>query len=240
MASERSERADRGRQHGEQRQRSQLPPRRIIGFEALSPEGARMDLAPGLTLQDGVRDGQFRLGGPGIYEVILHVDNSAISRLPADRLNAHLETEGLTIAARMRERAGRTGADGSERYGRVAKALIMVRSPDGASAYTGRPLGLPLEIVLERSPMDLSEERDLPIRVYYYSGPLAGALVDLVDLNDDAAPNDSRTTNAEGRVLFIAPRAGRWLLSVVWARAAPAADDVDFETWFSTLSFGFD
>jgi hypothetical protein len=35
------------------------------------------------------------------------------------------------------------------------------------------------------------------------------------------------------------PPGGKWLLNVIWTQIAPASSDADFETTFSSLSFGY-
>jgi len=35
------------------------------------------------------------------------------------------------------------------------------------------------------------------------------------------------------------PNAGSWLLNVIWTNVLPRTEETDFETMFSSLSFGF-
>jgi uncharacterized GH25 family protein len=75
--------------------------------------------------------------------------------------------------------------------------------------------------------------------VIYRGGPLAGALVKLTKLEHDAAPLEMRLTDRAGRATFTMPRDGTWLLNVTWTTPQPRSRETDFETIFSTLSFGF-
>jgi uncharacterized GH25 family protein len=76
------------------------------------------------------------------------------------------------------------------------------------------------------------------VRVLYEGRPLAGALVKLTDLAHDAAPLEQHRTDGEGRAGFVMPTGGAWMMDVVWTK--PLTDEgVDFETVFSSLSFGF-
>ena len=54
-----------------------------------------------------------------------------------------------------------------------------------------------------------------------------------------AAPLETRLTDREGHATFIMPRDGIWLLNVIWTKPLPSSRDTDFETVFSSLSFGF-
>lgn len=226
--------------HGPFRQRTPIALRRIARFQAIAPDGARIDLRAGLHLGDAASDGDFRLSGAGTYMLVLETDDKAQSHLPAIRFNDYLAVEGLTPALRQRQAMGRTTAEGSENYGRRAKALVQIGPPSAASAAILKPVGLTLEIVPERSPYALPRAATLPVRVFFYQGrPLAGALVKLTDLARDAAPFEMHRTDATGRARFTLPAQGSWLLNTIWTQPLPPSRETDFETIFSSLSFGF-
>lgn len=223
--------------HGQQRQRSPIPARRIVRFAAVGPDGRVVDLRSDLHPGGVAEDGQIRLPGAGAYVVVLQTDDHAQSHLPALRFNDYLQAEGLTPALEARRQTRRSEADGSERYSRVAKALV--RAGPGGGSQAQRALGLPLEIVPQADPYAARHPARLPILVLYQGRPLAGALVKLTDLAHDAEPVETHRTDAAGRAAFQWPQRGDWLLNVIWTHALPPSDEVDFETVFSSLSFGF-
>lgn len=224
--------------HGPTRQRSPIAPRRITRFEAVGPGGERLDLRGGLHLGAADGDGDLRFDHPGAYTVVLETDDRGRSVLPAARFNTHLEAEGLTAALEQRRHARRMQADGSESYSRSAKALVQVGPPGSAAPALDTPVGLPLEIVLEANPHARPGAASLPVRVLYRGRPLAGALVKLTDLAHDSEPVETHRTDRDGRARFTASRSGSWLLTTVWSTPSPASADTDFETVFSSLSFG--
>ncbi len=67
---------------------------------------------------------------------------------------------------------------------------------------------------------------------------LAGALVKLNDLDHDAEPVAMRRSDAQGRAVFRLPGKGNWQLNVIWTRPQPKTSLTDFDTSFSSLSFG--
>lgn len=226
--------------HGAFRQRSPIPLRRIKRFEAVAPDGTAIDLRSNLNLGGSAEDGRFRFLTPGAYVLVLETDDSAQSHLPAIRFNDYLKVEGLTPALEQRERMRRMNKDGSENYGRRAKSIVQVGPPGaGSSAQVTRPLGLPLEIVPERNPYAEPRPATLPVVVIYQGRPLAGALVKLTHLEHDASPFEMHLTDHAGRASFTMPKGGTWLLNVIWTRPLPSSRDSDFETIFSSLSFGF-
>ena len=222
---------------GTERQRSRLPVRRVLRFDATAPDGAASDLRPALTLGAETADGALGFSRPGAYVVTLRSDAAAQSHLSAARFNAYAEEEGLTPALETRAARGLQAIDASERYSRQTKALIQVGEGGDQGSVT-RPVGLTLEIVPETSPYALPRPASLPVRVLYEGRPLAGALVKITDLAHDAAPREQHRTDGEGRAGFAMPGDGTWMMDVVWTK--PLADEgVDFETVFSSLSFGF-
>jgi len=229
--------------HGADRQRSKIGLRRITRFAAVGVDGRSIDLRerlhPGET-----SDGSFQLPA-GAYMLVLETDARAQSHLPAIRFNDYLQAEGLTPALQHRQRNGRMQADGSESYSRRSKAMVRVGASDPMTpaqrrALLSRPLGLPLEIVLDQDPYAQPRPSRLPLRVIYEGRTLAGALVKLTRLEDDARPFATDYTDAEGRADFAMPGPGRWLLNVIWTKPLPASSETDYETVFSSLSFELD
>lgn len=226
--------------HGPARQRSPIPARRIRHFALIAPDGARVDLRPQLQLGQPGSDANFRFEKPGSSLLLLQTDDRAQTHLPALRFNDYLEAEGLTPALEQRTRLHSMAADGSERYSRCAKSILQIGPFEaGPHSNVSKPVGFPLEIVPEVNPYDVSRSTSLPIRVIYFGRPLAGALVKLTNLQQDAAPFEVHRTDGEGRAQFSVPNSGTWLLNVIWTKPLPRTDEVDFETVFSSLSFGF-
>ena len=236
--------------HGPYRQRSPISATRITRFEAIGPNGSLLDLRSRLHPGGGPEDGNFQLAEPGTYLLVLETDNKAQSHLPAIRFNDYLQAEGLTPALEQRIRTGRMDADGSESYSRRAKVLVQVGDPSSSPSATPeaaraaqqavtRPVGLPLEIVPEQNPYGEPRPGSLAVRVLFEGRPLPRALVKLTQLEHDSAPFETQLSDAAGRAVFHMPGEGTWLLNVIWTRPLPRTSETDFETIFSSLSFGF-
>lgn len=225
--------------HGPVRQRSLIPLSRILRFEAIGPDGRRVSmrsrLQPGGRTSDGVVD----LAAQGTYILVLQTDARAYSLLPAIRFNDYLRYEGLTPALDYRERTHRMAMDGSENYSRQAKALLRVGSPRGPQPQVTKAMGLVLEIVPDVDPYAMPRRQMLPLHVLYEGHRLTGALVMLTNLEHDENPVEVHLTDRNGEAEFTMPQSGEWLLNVIWTKVAPRSWDTDFETVFSSLSFGF-
>jgi uncharacterized GH25 family protein len=226
--------------HGPARQRSPIPLRRILRFDVIGPNGVATDLRGGLQLGAAKKDGDIDLPAAGAYMVVLQTDDLAQTHLPALRFNDYLKAEGLTPALEQRTRLQRMDADESESYSRCAKSIMQVGAV-GVNPQTQitRPFGLPLEIVPERNPYAEPRSATLPVLVIYEGLPLPGALVKLTRLESDATPFETHLTDTSGRAVFAMPSNGTWLLNVIWTKAQPPSAETDYETVFSSLSFGF-
>ncbi|MDY6947100.1 MAG: DUF4198 domain-containing protein [Pseudomonadota bacterium] len=225
--------------HGPQRQRSQIPQGRIARFAAVTPQGGVIDALASLDLGGAGEDGRLQFQAAGTYVVVLETDSRGRSALSAERFNAYVRSEGLTRALEQRERTGRMQAGASESYRRVTKALVQIGAAEAQlQSQVTTPLGLTLEIVPERSPYAAAGSAGLPVRVIFEGQPLAGALVKLTQLERDGAAHEVQQTDSSGRASFGLPQTGTWLLNVVWTKPAAATSEVDFETTFSSLSFG--
>lgn len=175
----------------------------------------------------------------GLHVVGLQT-NYAFSELPAVRFNDYAKEEGLALVLAARERSGSTNKPGRERYSRRAKSLIQVgRQTAAGQTLATKPIGLKLEIVPDRNPYTLGPSRLLPLHVLYNGRRLPNATVKLTSLRSDERPLAVATTDRMGRASFRIPPTGEWLLNVVWGEPVPNDPRVDFDTTFSSLTFGY-
>lgn len=171
--------------------------------------------------------------------IISLVSTDAASDLPSIRFNDYIKTEGLTPAIDARARRGLMNSDGRELYSRRAKALIQVgRQSPADDVLATRPLGLTLEIVPLRSPYSLGADHIFPVKILYEGRPLQGALVKLTSLEFDDKPLRMVRSDANGNASFPIPQVGSWLVNVIWTKPI-ANPNADFETIFSSLTFGY-
>lgn len=179
-----------------------------------------------------------RFTTPGTHIVALQ-SGHAVSDLPAVRFNDYLKEEGLTPAMRLRARTRATASPGREIYSRRAKALVQVGPVNPLQRHVTRPLGLTLEIVPERNPYAPSKTSAFPVIIMYEGRTLPGALVKLTNLDADQKPVAVRISDGNGRAVFNVPQRGLWQVNVVWTKPIRGDARGDFDTTFSSLTFGF-
>ena len=201
--------------------------------------GVPRDLRPQLR-NGGSFDLAMSGAAPGLHVIALQ-SNYATSELPANRFNDYAREEGLVPIQAARKSGGKTNAPGRERYSRRAKALIQVgQSATASQAFATRPIGLKLEIVPDRNPYALGANRMLPVHVLYNGRRLPNATVKLTNLDSDERPVAIAVTDRAGRARFRVPTTGAWLINVIWSEAVRNDPKVEFDTTFSSLTFGYD
>jgi len=222
--------------HGANRELWDADISRVTRLISIGPAG-RIDRS-GSIRQGGA--GRMAFETPGVHVVAVET-GQAQSDLPAIRFNDYLKTEGLTPAIQSRAQSGRTGSPGREVYSRRAKALVRV-GPGAvvASANVTTPVGMTLEIIPEVNPYTARPGQSLLFRIDYKGRPLPGALVKLTNLAADAEPAATQISNSTGRVAFRVPRRSAWQLNVVWTEPLANSQTADFDTTFSSLTFGFE
>ena len=201
--------------------------------------GKRRDIRGDLKADGGAADLVTHFATPGLH-VLAFQSTYALSDLPALRFNDYAKAEGLALVLETRNRSGTTGTNGRERYSRRAKTLIQVGAQTEANQlFATRAVGLKLEIVPERSPYTLDASRMLPVRVMYNGRRLPGATVKLTSLEFDARPLASAITDRNGHASLRVPPVGDWLVNVIWSEPVRGDPKVDFDTTFSSLTFGY-
>lgn len=222
--------------HGVFRERWAGDLSRLVFLRTIGPDGVRdhrADLIGGVA-----NNGVLKLPQAGTYVVSMQTTPAA-SDLPALRYNSYATEEGLTPALELRSRTGRTNANGRETYSRRLKALVQVGDTTRPQLQVTQRVGLSLEIVPERDPYKLRPDGKLPVRIWFEGRPLSGALVKLTNLDFDTRPVEMHRSDTGGRTSFSVPNKGAWLVNVIWTKPIAGNPAADFETTFSSLTFGY-
>jgi uncharacterized GH25 family protein len=225
--------------HGRDRENWGVRSDRIVLLRSIGPDGRATNLMPLLQPNSATPVLNVRFAQPGTHLVAMESNHSQ-SDLPAARFNEYLEEEGLTPAIAHRQRTGANGRPGREIYSRRAKTLVQIGAT-GRAAQTPATtrLGLTLEIVPERDPYQLAPGQELPVRIFFEGRPLSGALVKLTNLAADERPVATARSDSAGRARFAVPRTGEWLINVIWTKPVTGNPQADYDTTFSSLTFGF-
>ena len=187
----------------------------------------------GLTGDDPA--GHFEVREPGTH-VIAYRSTRDFVDLGAEKFNRYLADEGLDAILRMRRDSGRTGTSGREYYSRCAKSMIRVGGESTAGLHA-KVLGYTLELVPENDPFALTAGDALTLQLLYRGAPLEGVRVAAFTAEQPDAKLEARTDTL-GRVEFVLPHAGFWLVKAVHMIAIPPPRrKADWESFWASLTF---
>lgn len=232
--------------HPEDKMRWPLNPHRVVSLRSVGPEGIN-DHQRNIKARTSEGDLILSFETTGMHLLAIET-TSAESVLGADKFNAYLDEEGLTPIKKRRFQTGTMDEAGREIYSRRGKALINVGThtqhthSDGHSHYPDyvtRPLGMTLEIVPNENPYSLEENAPFQTTLYYRGEPTEGVTIGLIRLDNNEGLVDSKKTNKNGQVTFPRPKEGNWMLHTVWSDPLENNAKAEFDTIFSSLSFGF-
>jgi hypothetical protein len=231
--------------HGADRTEFPRDPRHVRRFRCHGPTRSRN--VPGIP---GRVAGMLWVREPGLH-VLSYESNASDVRLTSDEFADYLEEEGLGDARLAYEcsrlagvapaaqvaagaaLASRKAGIVHEAFSRCAKALVAGRGDsDGAH---DRIVGLPLEIVPLRNPMQLQPNQPLPVRVLLAGVPLVGARVAAYRVADPGQSIEART-NERGVAELTVRRPGFWVVKCVHITPTPGGP-ADWRSLWATLTF---
>ena len=176
------------------------------------------------------------LNGDGVH-VLSFESTESFSELEAEAFEAYLREEGLQPIIEHRWQQKRTSIPGREMYSRRGKALVVVgEAPSTLPDYATQPIGLTLEIMLDRLPSAVEQGAPLCATVLYRGSPTEGVQIVLNSLDDASAKSETNITNQLGKSCFRRPVAGRYFLHSVWATPT-GTTHADYNTVFSSFTF---
>jgi uncharacterized GH25 family protein len=167
---------------------------------------------------------------PGLYVIGLHTRPDSVSFDTTEEFEQYLLKEGLERNLALHRRRHKAGKKIGESYFRCAKSLVTA---GGIGDETDRVLGFPLELIAETNPY---RARTLRLRLLYQGKPLSGALVVAFNKAEPLAKLKARTDDT-GRVEFILPRSGVWLVTSVHMIPASFFSGYDWESQWASLTF---
>jgi uncharacterized GH25 family protein len=167
---------------------------------------------------------------PGLYVIGLHTKPDSVSFDTPEEFEQYLLKEGLERNLALHQRRHKAGKKIEETYFRCAKSLIAAGA---VGEETDRAFGFPLELIAETNPY---LTRTLRLRLLYQDKPLSGALVVAFNKAEPLAKLKARTDD-NGRVEFILPRSGVWLVTSVHMIPASFFSGDDWESLWASLTF---
>lgn len=171
---------------------------------------------------------------PGSH-VLAYESHPSQVLLRPDQFHDYLHDQGLDAINVQREAAGTSDTPGRERFRRSAKTLLRVGGvSDSASTQVA---GLRLEITPLEDPLAGAAGDTLHFALRFDGQPAAGMLVKAWHKLGSQTTTIRTTTDAAGRFQFTLPFAGHWMLNTVHMVAATDSPDVDWDSFWGSLTF---
>lgn len=222
-----------------------MPSQRVRQVLHLAP-GHTTDLTTLATVGDTLRTTlSFMRAGTNVVTLR---SAETLSTLEGAKFNAYLREDGLTNVLALRTSRKELDKPGREAYSRCLKTLVRVSSdrpgapPDPADTVWRQRVGLPLELVPERDPYRLHSGDSLVVRLLAGGQPSVGQLVQVWHRARRAGTPTAKplrlTTDLRGRIAFRLSPATAVLLSSVRMTAHPARDSADWQSTWTSLTFG--
>ena len=176
--------------------------------------------------------------GPGLT-LVAATSHPRLIVLEPDDFNTYIGEEGLEAIVAARAVRGESFTAGRERYSKVAKLALCAEGGAADDRRYRQPLGLRLEIVPLTDPCGLRAGDTLVVQVLFQGRPLPNVWVGAGTAGTHGHHYPFRQrTDADGRVMIRLDRDGDWFARALHMVPATEFEDADWQSWFSTLTFG--
>lgn len=210
---------------------------RLRDLSIVSPEGVTAPLDRAAWAETGDTSVlSVRVGPAGTYVIGASLLPRAIA-LEAKDFNTYLAGDGLPDVLASRKKSGELDKPARERYSKHVKALIQV----GATRTSGysAELGYPAELVPLNNPYSLRVGGNLRVRAVVEGEAVPNQVIIAGGRTASGARIAQRTlrTNRNGEASIRIGSRGVWYIKFIHMERA-AADTVDYESKWATLTFG--
>lgn len=182
---------------------------------------------------------RYRTGEAGTYVIGVSTQPTIIE-LSAEEFTEYLRHDGILDTLEAFEKNSEL-TEVRERYSKHVRTLVQVG--DERSADYSKPLGYPVEILLDQNPYDLDVGDELSFRVLFKGEPVDNQIVRASyegfharDASHDHTNAYDLRTDEEGRVRFRLTEEAVWYIALIHMEKVDDAE-VDYESNWATVTF---
>jgi len=206
-------------------------PSNFVKRRVLHPDGTEHEMtADGTKEQSGLM--RFSPEKPGVHLVAIETKPKHI-KLEAAAFNEYLVSDGLAHIYRLRHMEKSLDQPGAEQYQKSPKAIFLVGKGEGDPC---RVMGLTLEIVPKKNPLELKVGETLPVFVLFKGKPLAEANLGWDWPGAGERPRGTARTDTKGEALVPIACAGLMTIRLTHM-TRPKAAEYEWESFWTTLTF---
>lgn len=182
---------------------------------------------------------KYRTGEPGTYVIGVSTQPKIITLSRADFI-AYLKHDGVLDTLATFEKDSKL-QNVRERYSKHVRAFVQVG--DRKTDDYAKPLGYPVEILLDQNPYDLKFGKDLGFRVLFKGKPAVNQLVKASyegfhghDAKGDHINAFMMRTDKDGRASFLLNNKALWYISLIHMEKI-TDPEADYESNWATATF---
>jgi uncharacterized GH25 family protein len=182
---------------------------------------------------------RYRTGESGTYVIGVSTRPSMIE-LSRDDFIAYLRHDGILDTLATFEDDSKL-SEVRERYSKHVRTVVQVG--EARSADYSKPLGYPVEILLEQNPYDLAVGDELSFRVLFQGKPVANQIVRAShegfhghDASDHHANAYNLRTDADGRARFALTAKAVWYIALIHMEKIDDGE-ADYASNWATVTF---
>lgn len=182
---------------------------------------------------------KYRTGEPGTYSIGLSTKPKILALSPTDFV-AYLKHDGVPDTLATFEKENKL-KQVRERYSKHVRAIVQVG--EQRSADYARPLGYPVEIILDQNPYDLKFGNNISFRVLYRGKPVANQFVKASyegfhghDASGGHIGSFEMRTDKDGRAGFLLNNKALWYIALIHMKKINDPE-ADYQSDWATVTF---
>lgn len=173
----------------------------------------------------------------GTHLIAFNSTNSFIE-LEAAKFNDYLKEDGLNAAIEYRSLHHELDSAGKENYQRCSKTLVQVGSKKSKTFSIAA--NLPVDIIPMINPYSIKNHDSLKVKILFQNAPLTDALVKIWNRKDNSTVKKEAVTNAKGEIAFPVTTSGKWMISTVKLIRQEPDSAVQWQSFWGTLTWGYE
>jgi uncharacterized GH25 family protein len=182
---------------------------------------------------------KYTAGGPGTYVIAVSTKPKILTMSPEDFID-YLKHDGVIDTLKVFEKENKL-KQVRERYSKHVRTIVQVG--DKKTDDYAKPLGYPVEILLDQNPYDLKFGNHVSFRVLYQGKPLANQVVrasyEGFHGHDDSGGHINAhelRTDKDGRASFLLSNKALWYISLIYMQKINDTE-ADYESNWATATF---
>ena len=155
----------------------------------------------------------------------------------ASLFQEYLQEEGLMNVIDYRKENNESGSRGREQYQRNAKTLVQVGTKKDNSHSVSTVL--PVDIIPLTNPYNLKYQDSLKVKIFFLNSPAVNSLVRIWHHFNGKTVKSALTSNEKGEIKFPVSTTGKWMVSMVKMIRLEYDPCAEWQSYWGSLTWGY-